>query len=48
MEAAEEEAVVAMEVGVEDVVGFNDSSLDTTTPRITFARTRPRFPRFDS
>jgi hypothetical protein len=35
MEAEEEEAVVAMEVGVEDVVGFNDNSLDTTTPRIT-------------
>jgi hypothetical protein len=36
MEAAEEEeAVVAMEVEVEDVVGSNDTRPDTSTPRIT-------------
>jgi len=48
---AEEEGAVAMEVGVEDVVGFNDDSLDTSTPHISLdtldSRPRPRFPRFD-
>ena len=45
-----EEGVVAMEVEVEDVVVFNDNSLDTSAPHITLdtlgSRPRPRFPRF--
>ena len=51
MEEAVEEGEVAMAVVVEDVVGFNNNSLDTFTPRITLdtldRRPRPRFPRFD-
>jgi hypothetical protein len=51
MEEAVGEGVVATVVVEEDVVGFENTSADTTAPRTTLNtpiwRPRPRFPRFD-